>query len=928
FSVQSGAGWFAPTMIGSPTLTQSVSLVTDSDGTAQIYYKQPPLGGVQSTIIASSSGAQATLTSQCVGPATLLATSTFNYVGELSQSYTVPAGANLVIVKAWGGGGGACPDFDNPVNVPPGNSYTLAGQGGNGGSGGFASAVLNVSPGDQFTVSVGGGGESPIAGGNTLTNGFAGLGGWPGGGGGTHGSAGGGGYTHVQTPYGDVWVGGGGGAANAGAGGDAATLAGGNSGTATWSDSSQGDLTPGGGGRLTSGGTAGDPGGIAGVSGLGGGSSGGGGGGGWFGGGSGGQRGDWDTSDKYNGYTMFAGGGAGSSNITGSAYSSVMSVGSGTVTSDPYYPGSNVAIGGTNGGSGGDGAVVVLAYQLPSVNPVTMLTNVGQQAYTVPANTSYVTIKAWGSGGNGTTAADGGAGAYVTANYDVTPGQTVTAIVRGPGGRTDVILPNGTSIYAGGGGGAGHGTGGYGGAGGAPNGQPGGTLTNAAGGSGGSISGSGNSIVGAGGVGGTGAAANGSAGGASPSGTGGSGGWVNGYGTLGGQGGQGWGGGGGGGADANAQSGGGGGGGASAIVTGTQAPTTSQMVTTIGSAAADSSDPFYPGGNVGAGGINDWQGGNGAVVIIACTYAPVVTSATSVSLVQNQSANYTITGSYGATSFSATNLPPGLAINPTTGQISGSIAAPGTYSSTISATNRGGTGQTTLTWTVVADTFPPSTPTGLVAANVSKGSFTLSWAASTDNAAVASYQVQSNGVTVGTTASTSLLITGVTPGATYSLSVRASDAAGNWSTWSTPFNLTVSSDITAPSVVTGLFSPTVSATSTTIAWLPSTDNVAVTGYVIYRDGQQIATTTEPIFVDTGLSAGTSHAYTVTAFDGAGNASSSSANLTVTTAADFTGDADHDGIPDAVEQVVFPLGHGTVSPDQTNTLQLNIQQPVR
>jgi chitodextrinase len=65
----------------------------------------------------------------------------------------------------------------------------------------------------------------------------------------------------------------------------------------------------------------------------------------------------------------------------------------------------------------------------------------------------------------------------------------------------------------------------------------------------------------------------------------------------------------------------------------------------------------------------------------------------------------------------------------------------------------------------------------------------------------------------------------------------------------------------------------VSASEIDLAWSPSSDNVAVTGYVIYRDGARLTTVpaTDTTFEDIGLNPAT-YTYNVQAIDAAGNAS--------------------------------------------------------
>jgi len=89
-------------------------------------------------------------------------------------------------------------------------------------------------------------------------------------------------------------------------------------------------------------------------------------------------------------------------------------------------------------------------------------------------------------------------------------------------------------------------------------------------------------------------------------------------------------------------------------------------------------------------------------------------------------------------------------------------------------------------------------------------------------------------------------------------------------------------DTTAPSIPSNLIASNTTDTSTNLSWNPSTDNVAVTGYDIYRNGTLLNTTNATSFAIMGLTANTTYAFSVRAKDAAGNISALSSNLNVTT----------------------------------------------
>jgi hypothetical protein len=74
----------------------------------------------------------------------------------------------------------------------------------------------------------------------------------------------------------------------------------------------------------------------------------------------------------------------------------------------------------------------------------------------------------------------------------------------------------------------------------------------------------------------------------------------------------------------------------------------------------------------------------------------------------------------------------------------------------------------------------------------------------------------------------------------------------------------------------------VSETQINLSWNPSTDNVGVAGYDVYRSGSKLATITGTSFGDTGLTADTAYSYYVIAKDAAGNQSAQSNTASTTT----------------------------------------------
>jgi chitodextrinase len=194
-------------------------------------------------------------------------------------------------------------------------------------------------------------------------------------------------------------------------------------------------------------------------------------------------------------------------------------------------------------------------------------------------------------------------------------------------------------------------------------------------------------------------------------------------------------------------------------------------------------------------------------------------------------------------------------------------------------------GKNSGTYTI-ADQTPPSVPTGITAGTRTMTSVAFTWTASTDNVGVTGYKVFRNGTQVGTPTATSFTdANGLTPGTSYNYTVSAFDAAGNNSAQSAAVAIATLPDTQAPTVPGVPTSPSQTMSSISLSWAASTDNVAVTGYKVFRNGTQITSSTSTSFNDTGLVPNTTYTYTVSAFDAAGNASAQSAGAALKTLPD-------------------------------------------
>jgi chitodextrinase len=208
-----------------------------------------------------------------------------------------------------------------------------------------------------------------------------------------------------------------------------------------------------------------------------------------------------------------------------------------------------------------------------------------------------------------------------------------------------------------------------------------------------------------------------------------------------------------------------------------------------------------------------------------------------------------------------------------------------TYSYTVDAFDAAGNHSTqSLTANITTpDWTPPTVPAGLSATAASSGEVDLAWNASTDNVGVTGYTVYRNGAAIATTPGGTLSFAdnSVGHGLTYSYMVDAFDAAGNHSAQSAPASATTPDDI-PPTTPGGFAATATSPTAVAISWSASTDNVGVAGYDVYRDGSMLITLASTLNYTDTVAVGSTHSYTVDAFDAAGNHSTTPTAISVTT----------------------------------------------
>ena len=191
-----------------------------------------------------------------------------------------------------------------------------------------------------------------------------------------------------------------------------------------------------------------------------------------------------------------------------------------------------------------------------------------------------------------------------------------------------------------------------------------------------------------------------------------------------------------------------------------------------------------------------------------------------------------------------------------------------TYEYTLVAVDRAGNGSEPATASATpTDRTAPAAPTGVTAVR-GDGRVSLSWAAGPE-ADLAGYVVLRDGVELVRVPGTTYVDAGLPADAAHAYAVAAVDTHGNTSA-ATPAVVETPADRRAPGVPTGL-TAVAGDGQVTLTWTASPEP-DLAGYVLLRDGVEVATPTGTTYTDTGLVNDRLYGYTLVAVDTSANAS--------------------------------------------------------
>jgi len=187
--------------------------------------------------------------------------------------------------------------------------------------------------------------------------------------------------------------------------------------------------------------------------------------------------------------------------------------------------------------------------------------------------------------------------------------------------------------------------------------------------------------------------------------------------------------------------------------------------------------------------------------------------------------------------------------------------------------------------TTSTDPGAPTAPSDVAMNNLTCTQGTLSWAAASNSAQVANYDVYYDGQFLQRVAGTDLSAKlALSPGMDWGFYVNSIDAAGNVSQPSATLQVQIpncENDTLAPSIATDL-TGSASGNSVVLNWQAADDNTAVIAYQVFRDNQLVGETQDLTFVDSGLNSNESYSYSIAAKDAQDNLSAQTNPIDITT----------------------------------------------
>lgn len=184
--------------------------------------------------------------------------------------------------------------------------------------------------------------------------------------------------------------------------------------------------------------------------------------------------------------------------------------------------------------------------------------------------------------------------------------------------------------------------------------------------------------------------------------------------------------------------------------------------------------------------------------------------------------------------------------------------------------------------TLAPDGEPPTAPSALAVKSAGPSRVDLSWKASSDNIGVKGYNIYQDGDFLRPVEGTSASVDNLRTNARYCFVVTGVDAAGNESSHSEKACAkTTYDDKLRPSAPNSVTAAEISPGNIDLSWGASKDDSGVSAYNIYQDGVFLKAVASNSAFNVKVDTDTTHCYSISARDAAGNESRRSRQVCVT-----------------------------------------------